>query len=68
METPKSINFRLPVRRMWMVPSQSNTDNIDYEDRVHDLAMLVFDSGTGEKVAEYYESGIAMCRAAIRLL
>lgn len=37
-----------------------NTDNIDYEDRVHDLAMLVFDSGTGEKVAEYYESGIAM--------
>ena len=37
-----------------------NTDNVDYEDRVHDLAMLVFDHVTGEKVAEYYESGIAM--------
>nr|WP_298673993.1 hypothetical protein [uncultured Prevotella sp.] len=37
-----------------------NTDNTYYEDRVHDLAMLVFDSSTGEKVAEYYESDIPM--------
>jgi hypothetical protein len=37
-----------------------NTDNTEYEDRVHDLAMLVFDSSTGAKVAEYYESDIPM--------
>ncbi|MFC4673797.1 fimbrial protein [Dysgonomonas termitidis] len=35
-----------------------NTDNVDYEDRVHDLAMLVFDSSTGAKVCEFYEEGI----------
>ena len=37
-----------------------NADNTDYEDRVHDLAMLVFDSSTGNKVGEYYETGISM--------
>lgn len=37
-----------------------NADNTDYEDRVHDLAMLVFDSSTGDKVGEYYETGISM--------
>lgn len=37
-----------------------NTDSDDYEDRVHDLAMLAFDSSTGAKVAEYYEDGITM--------
>ena len=37
-----------------------NTDGTYYEDRVHDLAMLVFDSSTGDKVAEYYEDGISM--------
>jgi hypothetical protein len=37
-----------------------NTDGTYYEDRVHDLSMLVFDSSTGEKVAEYDEADIAM--------
>ncbi|MFV0417322.1 MAG: fimbrial protein [Dysgonomonas sp.] len=36
-----------------------NDDNIDFEDRVHDLAMLVFDSYTGDKIAEYFDEGIS---------
>lgn len=35
-----------------------NEDDTDYEDRVHDLALLVFDSSTGEKVCEYFDEGI----------
>lgn len=35
-----------------------NADATDFEDRVHDLAMLVFDSSTGEKVCEYYDENI----------
>lgn len=35
-----------------------NEDAADYEDRVHDLALLVFDSFTGEKVCEYFDEGI----------
>ncbi|MFT4223862.1 fimbrial protein [Dysgonomonas sp.] len=35
-----------------------NEDAADYEDRVHDLALLVFDSSTGEKVCEYFDEGI----------
>ena len=31
-----------------------NTDNADFEDRVHHLALLVFDSSTGNKVGEPY--------------
>jgi hypothetical protein len=30
----------------------------DYEDRVHDLALLVFDSSSGNKVAEYFDEEI----------
>ena len=35
-----------------------NMDAEDFEDRVHSLAMLVFDSNTGEKVAEHFSSSI----------
>ena len=36
-----------------------NEDAADYEDRVHDLALLVFDSSTGEKIGEYFDEGIS---------
>ncbi len=36
-----------------------NDDEVDFEDRVHDLAMLVFDSSTGEKVCEYFDANIS---------
>ncbi|KGN92310.1 FimB/Mfa2 family fimbrial subunit [Porphyromonas gulae] len=40
-----------------------NMDMEDFEDRVHSLSMLVFDSGTGNKIAEHFtttiESGVA---------
>ena len=35
-----------------------NADAADYEDRVHDLALLVFDSATGEKVGECFDENI----------
>lgn len=35
-----------------------NEDTENYEDRVHDLALLIFDSSTGEKICEYFDSGI----------
>ena len=35
-----------------------NADAADYEDRVHDLALLVFDSAAGEKVGEYFDENI----------
>ena len=35
-----------------------NADDVDYEDRVHDLAMLVFDSSTEAKVCEYFDEDI----------
>lgn len=35
-----------------------NEDETNYEDRVRDLALLVFDSSTGEKVCEYFDEGI----------
>ncbi len=35
-----------------------NADDIDYEDRVHDLALLVFDPSTGAKVCEYFDENI----------
>lgn len=31
-----------------------NTDNVDFEDRVHDLALLIFDSSTGNIAGEPY--------------
>lgn len=35
-----------------------NADADDYEDRVHDLAMLVFDASTGAKVCSHFDSNI----------
>lgn len=35
-----------------------NMDMEDFEDRVHSLALLVFDTNTGEKVAEHFSSSI----------
>lgn len=35
-----------------------NADAEDYEDRVHDLAMLAFDTETGALVASYFDVGI----------
>lgn len=35
-----------------------NEDADDYEDRVHDLATLIFDSSTGAKVASYFDANI----------
>lgn len=35
-----------------------NADDVEYEDRVHDLAMLVFDSSSGIKVGEYFDENI----------
>lgn len=35
-----------------------NMDTKDFEDRVHSLAMLVFDSGTGTKIAEHVTTTI----------
>lgn len=37
-----------------------NEDEVDYEDRVHDLALLVFDSSTGEKIVEYFDENISI--------
>ncbi|WP_296946823.1 fimbrial protein [uncultured Dysgonomonas sp.] len=37
-----------------------NADDIEYEDRVHDLAMLVFDSSSGTKVGEYFDENIPL--------
>lgn len=36
-----------------------NEDETNYEDRVRDLALLVFDSSTGEKVCEYFDEEIS---------
>ena len=35
-----------------------NMDMEDFEDRVHSLSMLVFDSGTGDKIAEHFTTSI----------
>lgn len=37
-----------------------NEDAIRFEDRIHDLALLVFDSSTGIKVAAYFDHGIPL--------
>lgn len=35
-----------------------NTDSEDFEDHVHSLALLVFDTASGNKIAEYYTTSI----------
>ncbi len=37
-----------------------NVDEIDFEDRVHDLATLVFDSNTGTLVSYYFDEDIPL--------
>lgn len=37
-----------------------NDDITDFEDRVHDLAVLIFDSSTGAKVGEYFDESIPL--------
>ncbi|WP_352421153.1 fimbrial protein [Proteiniphilum sp.] len=34
-------------------------EHANFEDRVHDLALLVFDTGSGEKVGQFFGEGIA---------
>lgn len=36
-----------------------NKDKVDYEDRVHNLAMVVFDSGSGRKIGEYFTTTLS---------
>lgn len=49
----------LAVTRSQAADTESiNEDTEDYEDRVHDLAMLVFDSSTGARVGYYSDPNI----------
>lgn len=41
-----------------------NTDGEDFEDHVHSLAMLVFDTASGSKIAEYYTTNITAGEAS----
>lgn len=55
----------LSVTRAQQDYDSFNDDAVEYEDRVHHLALLVFDATMGNKVAEYYSddyfpSGIPM--------
>lgn len=55
----KGQDIYLSVTRAQAADTETiNEDAADYEDRVHDLALLVFDSSTGEKVCEYFDEGI----------
>lgn len=53
-ESDPSGRVFLSVTRAQQDHDSFNDDAVDYEDRVHDLALLVFDTGLGNKVAEYY--------------
>lgn len=37
-----------------------NEDITTFEDRVHDLALFIFDSSTGEKISEYFDEEIPL--------
>lgn len=37
-----------------------NVDEIDFEDRVHDLATMIFDSNTGALVSSYFDTNIPL--------
>lgn len=50
----------LQVTRAQGTSESLNRDTDDFEDRVHDLALLAFDSSTGAKVGEYYVEGIGV--------
>ena len=58
-ESESSPEVYLSITRAQAAGTETfNEDGVDYEDRVHDLAMLVFDSSTGAKVCEYYDTNI----------
>lgn len=58
-EQSKGQDVYLSVTRAQAADTETiNEDAVDYEDRVHDLALLVFDSSTGEKICEYFDEGI----------
>ena len=48
----------LSVTRSQGSHASFNKDQEDFEDRVHDLAMLVFDTESGDLVCKYFEEGI----------
>lgn len=58
-KTTKGQEVYLSVTRAQAADTETiNEDAADYEDRVHDLALLVFDSSTGEKISEYFDEAI----------
>ena len=57
---PQSIVYLSVTRAQVDGLETFNADDEDYEDRVHDMAMLVFDSSTGTKVGEYFDEHIAL--------
>ena len=46
--------------------SSINEDDMDFEDGVYSLAMLIFDSATGTKIGEYFDSNIGSGNPATR--
>ena len=58
-KTTKGQEVYLSVTRAQAADTETiNEDAADNEDRVHDLALLVFDSSTGEKISEYFDEAI----------
>ena len=57
---PQSIVYLSVTRAQVDGLETFNADDEDYEDRVHDMAMPVFDSSTGTKVGEYFDEHIAL--------
>lgn len=58
-ETGKEPQVFLSITKAQAAGLESfNADVVDYEDRVHDLAMLAFDSSTGVKVCEFFDEEI----------
>lgn len=44
-----------------------NTDSCNFDDRIHDLGMLVFDSSSGVKVGQLFIEGVAFDNRNLRL-
>lgn len=58
-EMPDEPVVYLNIQRVHAAGVESfNADSDDYEDRVHDLAMLAFDASTGAKVCSHFDSNI----------
>lgn len=57
-ESPSPVVY-LSIQRVQAAGTESyNADDDDFEDRIHDLALLVFDSSTGSKVGTYFDTNI----------